>query len=481
MTDPFTDAVKLADLVHRGEVTPTELVDETIARIEKVNPEFNAITIPLFEKARFEAARVSLEAPFAGVPYVVKDLSIVSDGDPCTSSIKGVKESEYRSDHDSYLVRSMREAGFVLVGRTNGPEMGMLPTAEPEAWGPTRNPWDRSRSTGGSSGGSGAAVAGGLVSVAHGNDGGGSVRIPAAICGLVGLKPSRGRISQGPLVVEADNVSGSAVEGFLTHSVRDQAALFDIVSGHRPGDAYCAPTPARPFREEVGVDPGRLRIGVLTHDPVGEIDVDPENVRGARDTADLLASLGHHVEDGFPPALTKGSMPDDYMPCAFVALLRERQRYEALIGRPMTEDDFEPMTWLMMQQANHVTGAQYAAGIDSARIRAGEIERWWTDGWDLLLTPTVAAPPAPIGLIKSTKEDPMGAFAHTVQYITFTVPYNISGQPAISLPMHWNADGLPVGVQLVAAYGREDLLIRIASQLEAARPWAHRHPAVPMA
>lgn len=475
MSEAFADATAQADQVRSGQTTAAELTKAAIKRIEKVNPELNAVVIPLFDKARNEAASPA-DGPFTGVPYLIKDV-IPSKGDPYTASIAGVRKAGYRADHDPYFVERMRQAGFVLAGKTNTPELALVDTTEPLLWGPCRNPWDTSRSTGGSSGGSAAAVAAGMVAVAHGNDGGGSVREPAAKCGVVGLKPTRGRISPGPTVLDSDNVSGMAHEGLITRTVRDLAAVLDVVSGHRPGDAFGAATPARPYLSEVGADPGRLRIGVLTEDPAGQSAVDPECVTAARTVADVLAGLGHDVSDGYPASLREGSWPEAFQPCAAVVVLREVERFGELIGRPLTEDDVEPQTWAYSQMGQAVTGVQYAAGVDSLRVLGRQTESWWEDeGWDLLLTPTLTMQTPPLGLFKPTKEDPFSSLGMGAS--VFTVPFNVSGQPAISLPLHWAADGMPIGVQLAAAHAREDILIRVASQLEAVMPWAGRRPRV---
>ena len=496
MPDPYLDATATAELVRSGAVSPVELIDETIARIEKLNPELNAITIELFDKAR-EQARNPADGPFRGVPYVLKDLTIVSKGDPYTASIAGVKASGYRSDHDSWFVERMREAGFVLVGRANTPEMGIMSTTEPVAWGATRNPWDTERSVGGSSGGSAAAVAAGMVPVAHGNDGGGSVRMPAALNGVVGLKPSRGRISTGPEINVSDLLAGDAHEGLIARSVRDVAAVLDIVGGHRPGDGYAAPTPVASFADALQSDPPPLRIGVLDHDPVGELEVATENVTAVRRAADVLADLGHAVSDGHPPALRDrldGGWPAEFMRCISVAIMREIDHFGELIGRPLTEDDMEPQTWVVCQAGRDVTGAQYAEGIDRFRARARDIESWWEDegGWDLLLTPTtmVAEPPY-LGRADASTDElqwRMRRFTGGSEYeadpfrekfvglMEYLVPYNVSGQPAVSVPTHHTAGGFPIGVHVVGAFGRDDLVLQVASQLEDALPWNERRP-----
>lgn len=475
MSDAFVDATEQAELVRRGEISPAELVDEAIKRIEKVDPEVNAVVVPLFDKGRAEAER-AVDGPFRGVPYVVKDV-IPTKGDPYTAGIAAVKAAGYRADQDTFFVARMRAAGFVLVGKTNTPELALVNTTESVAWGACRNPWDTSRSTGGSSGGSAAAATAGMVAVAHGTDGGGSIREPAAQCGVVGLKPTRGRVSQGPMVLDSDNVSGMAHEGWLTRTVRDTAAVLDIVSGRCPGDAYTAPPPRQPFTFEVGADPGRLRIGVLTQDPTGQGTIDPECVVAARAVADVLDELGHDVCDGFPAVFGRGAWPVAFQPCVATVVLRELQRIGGLIGRALTEADVEPQTWAYAQRGRHVTGAQYAQGVDSLREQARETERWWTtEGWDLLLTPTLMIQTPPLGLFTPTKQDPFSSLGMGASL--FTVPFNVSGQPAISLPLHWSAEGMPVGVQLAAAFGREDVLLRVAAQLESAMPWAHRRPRV---
>lgn len=472
--NPFLDATAQADLVWRGEVTPLELVDQAIAQIERLNPKLNAVIYQRFEKARAEAGTVS--GPFRGVPYLLKDLTY-SKGDLHAAGIAGVKAAGYRADHDAHLVASLRKAGFVLVGMTNTPELGLTATTEPEAFGPSRNPWNTDHSTGGSSGGSAAAVAAGLVPVAHGSDGGGSVRMPSSQCGVVGLKPTRGRISTGPLIRDTDNVSGMSHEGLHTRTVRDLAGMLDAVDGAKPGDAYRAPPPLRPFVKEVGADPGRLRIGLLASDPTGTLTVHPECVRAVRAAAEALAKLGHDVVESFPEVLRKGSWPQEFMPCIAVVVARELNYYGRLIGRPLTENDVEFSTWNYAQMGRGVSVDQYAAGIDSIRLQAREMERWWQDdGWDLLLTPTMPAISPRIGEIQPTRENPFSTLAMSLSH--YTVPFNVSGQPAISLPLHWTPEGLPVGVQLAAAYGRDDVLIRVAAQLEQAMPWAQRRPPI---
>lgn len=469
---PLLDATARAGQIRRREVSPEELLELTIARIEKLNPALNAIVIPLFDKARREA-RSSQDGPFRGVPYVLKDLSLVSQGDPYVAGVAGLRAAGYRSDHDSYFVARMRAAGFVLAGRANSPELGIMGPAEPVTWGWTRNPWNTSYQLGGG-GGAAAAVAAGMVPVAHGNDGGGSVRITAGQCGVVGLMPSRGRVSPGPMIRNSDNVAGMMREGLIARSVRDIASVLDIVSGHCPGDAYCAPDPVRSFATEVGREPGRLRIGVLDSDPTGSIQVDRNCSHAVRVAAEALAKLGHSVAAGFPAILSQGGWPEAFNPCIAVVMARELELLGKLIGRPLTPQDVEPVTWGYAELARRVTAEQYAAGVDSLRVRGHETERWWEEeGWDVLITPTM--PVRSLRVDETAAQD--NSFLQLAVAITlFAVPYNVSGQPAISLPLFWGDDGLPVGVQLVAGYGREDVLLRLAAQLEQAMPWADRSP-----
>lgn len=470
MNDAFQlDATGQAALVSSGQITPTELVAQTIERINKVDPDINSIVIPRYEAAIAEAGTSA--GPFAGVPYVIKDHTLVTDGDLHVQGVKGLKDGGLRGDHDSYFVQRMRRVGFVLVGKTNLPELALSHTTEPEAWGPTRNPWSRDHSVGGSSGGSAAAVAARLVPVAEGTDGGGSGRMPAAACGVYGLKPTRGRVSSGPLVNATDNVGGMGTEAIIARTVRDVAAILDIVQGHEPGEAFGVSTPARPFAEALRPAPKALRIGILDRDPAGVATINPESRDAVTRAADVLLSLSHRVSPGYPRRLAQGSWPEQFLPCFPLIVKRELDRLGELLGRPLGKDDMEPATWAMREMADNVTAEQFAAGIDSLRIYGRELESWWLDdGWDLLLTPTLPAPPSLLRAGAATVE----AFIEDSNALTpetFTVPYNVSGQPAIAVPVTLSSAGLPIGVQLVAAWGREDLLLSVAAQLEQHLGW----------
>ena len=471
------DATAQAALVRERQASPRELVDAAIARIEKLNPRLNAVITPLFEKARAAAdARNLPDGPFRGVPFLLKDLICHSAGDPYHAGMRFLRDARWVEPEDSHLAARFRAAGFVFLGKTNTPELGPVPTTEPVAYGPTRNPWDTSRSPGGSSGGSAAAVASGMVPAAHANDGGGSIRIPASECGLVGLKPSRGRTSLGPDLGES--WAGMAVEHVVTRSVRDTAAILDAVAGAMPGDPYTAPPPARPFREEVGAAPGRLRIGLRVSAPGGELEVHPECVAAARETARLLESLGHRVEESHPGALDDPEVGRASVMVITAWTARDLDYWSQRIGRSIGSRDVEPMVWGIAEMGRGVSAVEYVRAVEYMQAFTRYMASWWADGFDLLLTPTLLEPPPPLGQFDATPEDPMRGFARGGAFVPFTIPFNVTGQPAISLPLHWSADGLPIGVQLAAAYGREDVLIRVASQLEQARPWGNRRPPV---
>lgn len=471
------DATAQADLVRKGEASPRDLVDAAINRIEKLNPELNAVITPLFEKARAAAASKDLpQGPFRGVPFLLKDLGAWSAGDRYCAGMKLLRDLDWREPEDSFLAARYRAAGFVFVGKSNTPEFGSVTTTEPEAFGPSRNPWDPSRSTGGSSGGAGGAVASGMVPVAHANDGGGSIRIPASECGLVGLKPTRGRVSLGPAMAEI--WAGLVADHVVSRSVRDSAAILDATAGPMPGDPYWAPPPARPFAQEVGAPPGRLRIGLRTTTGNPQIPTHPDCVRAATETAKLLESLGHHVEEAWPEALHD---PHAFGP--FSALLaswtaRDIDAWSARTGRAIGAGDVEIHNHVMAEIGRKVTGPQYVQAVVWLQGHARRIQQWWSDGFDLLLTPTLAEPPPPLGEFQGTAEEPLRGLIRSGPFAVYCSPFNITGQPAISLPLHWNDAGLPVGVQLVAAYAREDLLFRVAAQLEEARSWTGRRPRV---
>ena len=468
------DATAQAELARIGEASPTELVEAAIERVEALNGELNAVIHPLFEKAR-EAAPALPDGPFRGVPMVVKDLGPHTAGDPFHEGMRFLKEIGWTEDADTALIRRFREAGFVIVGKTNTPELGILPTTEPEAYGPARNPWDTGRSTGGSSGGSAAAVASGMVPVGHANDGGGSIRIPASSCGLVGLKPSRGRVSFAPDL--GDVMSGLVNDHVVCRSVRDCAAILDVVAGYEPGDPYVAPPPQRPYRQEVGADPGRLRVGLMTTPPGGQFEAHADVVAAARETAELLESLGHRVEEDRPPGLDDPEFVQTFLVRWSSGVAYGLDFWSRRTGREIGAEDVEACTWALAEMGRGHSAAAYLHAIENHQLGARAAASWH-ERFDLLLTPTMGEPPTRIGEYAADPDNPLAPIVRATPIATFTALANITGQPAISLPLHWSDDGLPIGAQLVAPYGDEDVLLRVAAQLEQARPWADREPVV---
>jgi amidase len=464
----FLDATAQAELVARKELSARELVDVAIARVERLNPQLNAVIHERFERARDEAVRVT-GGPFRGVPFLVKDAVCHTAGDPYHCGMRALKNARWTARDDTWLASRFRGAGFVFVGKTNTPELATSCTTEPLAYGPTRNPWDRSRSTGGSSGGSAAAVAAGIVPVAHGNDMGGSIRFPAAMCGVVGLKPTRARTTLGP---DFGEYWGPLTHEFvLTRTIRDTAGVLDAVAGPGPGDPYTAPPPLRPYREEVGREPGRLRVGVRTEARGGGA-VHRDCVAAVEHAARLLESLGHDVATEALPAL---DVPIDH---AFgtvmtVGIGRDVARWSAHLGHDV-RPQLEPMNAMICDAASHIGAAQYVDALDEMHAWGRGVCKWWETA-DVLLLPTSPQPPVPIGTLHPER---LEALALMAELVAFTAPFDLTGQPAISLPMYWNAAGLPIGVQLVAAFGREDVLLRVAAQLEAAQPWAGRSPPI---
>ena len=471
----WMDATDQAALVAKGEVTPGELLEAAIERIEQSNPALNAVVIEWFDHARSVAADPDLpKGPFHGVPFLLKDLHTSFTGQTLSNGNVALKEAAKIDTADTTLVARFKAAGLVIAGRTNSPEMGSLPTTQPLAWGATRNPWALDRTPGGSSGGAAAAVAAGMVPFANASDGGGSIRIPASCCGLVGLKPSQGRITVGPVRAEA----GLGVELCVSRTVRDTAALLDAVRGPGIGDSVIAPPPQRPYAEEVGTDPGRLRIGLLDVHPRGDF-LHEDCVAAVRAAAAMLEGLGHAVEPAWPACLSDTSLVEKFMALWATQMAMAARGFGETLGREVTADDIEPVNGVLVQQAQRLTAVDYAAAQAAGWAFRRELQQWWADGWDLLLTPTLAEPPLPLTEFENNPERPSAPMRRAGQFAAFTPPFNMSGQPAISLPLYRNAEGLPIGIQLAAAYGREDVLIRLAAQLESAHPWSSDHPPIP--
>lgn len=471
------DAVGQADMIRRGEVSPAELVDQALARVDALDPELNAVIHRMDDKARAQAARTLPDAPFGGVPMVLKDLTAASAGDPFHEGMKMRRAIGFRAEADTFLVAKLRAAGFVFVGRTNVPEFGLVPSTEPEAYGPAKNPWDTERSPGGSSGGSAAAVASGMVAVGHANDGGGSIRIPAAVCGLVGFKPTRGLVSLGPDYGEV--WAGFECDHVLTRTVRDCAAALDVLAGPMPGDPYFALPPAGGYRRAVGAEAGSLRVGVLRSDPSGSTTLHPDCLGAVDSTAAVLGELGHRVEEAFPARLADPAFIGDFITTYLAYAEWCLEDSARVTGRPVGPEDCEAFTWTLAEMSRAVTPGKYLAAVRSLQEVSRGIRAWWeTEGWDLLLTPTIPEPPWLLGQFGSPPDNPLAPMFRAATIVPFTAPFNATGQPAVSLPLHWNDDGLPIGVQLVGAYGRDDLLLSVCAQLEAARPWDGRRPPV---
>jgi amidase len=467
----FRSAIELAGMVRAGEISARELVQTSLDRIEELNPELNAFVEIDGERALAAAAEIDPgdERPFAGVPVAIKNNRPVS-GLRLTYGCSLMED--HVADYDHNVTRRLREAGFVIVGSTTLPEYGILPTSEARIFGPTRNPWDPQRTPGGSSGGSAAAVASGMVPVAHGNDGGGSIRIPAACCGLVGLKPARGRISAAPELGE----SLLGIDGMLTRTVAETAAILDVLSGYELGDASWAPPPAEPFSLAAGIPPGRLRIAATTLPPIPAAVVDPVCAQAVTDAAELLRSLGHEVQEVDPPWQIDGVQ--ELFGAVFSTHVALSIAYSGTIaGREPAAADMEPMSWAIYSMVEHLNAVQ---GL-GASLRLQAFTRSLVSflaPYDMLLTPALAERPLPLGTLDTGAPDPMSTFTRSGLFTPFTPVFNASGQPGISLPLYEGDDGLPLAVQLVGRPAGEGALLALAAQLEQAVPWAERRPPV---
>jgi amidase len=380
---------------------------------------------------------------------------------------------DFVPDHDSTLVSRLKSAGLVILGKTNTPEFGLLPTTEPALFGPSRNPWDPTRITGGSSGGSAAAVAAGIVPVAHANDGGGSIRIPASCCGLFGLKPTRARNPLGPDY--GDMFTGLVAEHAVTRSVRDSAALLDITSGEDLGDPYFAPPPARPFLDEMGRDPGKLRIGFTTASQSGA-PIHEDCVKAVLDAAKLCADLGHIVEEA-SPSIDGEALTKMFLVIWSAGLVWTINGYAYVSGRQPSADDFEPLTWTFYQIGQKHSAGDYLTALQLVQ-RLSRVTAHFFVNYDVWLTPTLAEPPLPLGSFDASPGDPLNGMRVAEKFVPFTPLCNATGQPAMSVPLYWNEAGLPIGTHFVGRFGDEATLFRLAAQLEAARPWANRRPKI---
>jgi len=468
MTAAPPDASELASRVASGDVSAIELVETAIAAIERLNPDINAIVSTRFERALEEAAGNYPQGPFAGVPFLTKDLGCETAGEPHYMGCRALASADHRSTQTSYLADHFRNAGFINLGRAATPEFGSTITTEPLLGGPCRNPWDLDRSTGGSSGGSAAAVAAGIVPVAHAGDGGGSIRVPASECGLVGLKPTRGRVSSGPTLGES--WGGLATDFVVTRSVRDAASILDAVSGPMPGDPYWAQQPEQTFATEATRDPGRLRIALISNLEDGLVH--RECVAAVEKAGLLLQDLGHDVVDDSCDLLETEHFIEDLVTIISVATLADLTFVESVIGRTAGPDDIEATNHRYATLGQRATGTDYLGAIENMHAYGRRMAGYWDESsYDVVVTPTLGEPPPLIGEIPGPEGDAkLGAL------LRFTARFNMTGQPAISLPLHSTDDGLPVGVQFVGAAGAESTLLRLATQIETAAPWAHRTP-----
>ena len=486
------DGLGLAALIANRELAAMEVVDAAIDRAQAVNPKLNAIIYPLYERARSQAQGDCGQGPFAGVPFLLKDLYQELEGVPAAYGCKALKQQAKPAAQSSEITRRWLAAGIVPIGRTNTPEFGAKGITEPEAWGATRNPWNTDHIPGGSSGGSAAAVAAGVVPMAGANDGGGSIRLPAGHCGLFGLKPGRGRTPWGPAFSEL--LQGAAINHIVSRSVRDSAAMLDATHGPEVGSFFHIQPPQRPYLEEVGRDPGRLKIAYSTRSPIGT-EVDAEAVKAVEDSARLLESLGHHVEEG-EPVVNGHQLARDFIIAWFgnVAVTVDEIKRETGCGNQGFEDD----TLIMAEFGRATRADEYVASVQRWNEYARALGEFH-QRHDLWLSPTMARPPARVGeiatpawqhklaralmaiglsrvMVKSGVIEQM--VQENLQWVPYTQLGNLTGAPGMSVPMHWTQDGLPLGVQFMAAPGGEDVLIRLAAQLEQAAPWRDRWPAL---
>jgi len=469
----FTDYAKydglgLAALVAKKKIKPIELLDEAIARAEALNPKLNAIVYKDYDRARTAAKGKLPKGAFTGVPFLLKDIFALAEGMPTRQAARFFPPIPW--PHDSTLTARFKQSGLVPFGKTNVPEFGLVPTTESKLYGAAHNPWDLSRSTGGSSGGSGAAVAAGIVPLAHANDGGGSIRIPASCCGLVGLKPTRGRTSYGPDL--AQSVDGLGVDLVVSRSVRDTAAALDAVAGFVPGDPYCAPPEPESYLDAMKRKPKRLRIAFSTKKLDGK-PLHPDCVAAVKRAAKLCADLGHEVAEA-APALDQSVLIPIFMILWSANLAAGIDTLARLTGQTPKPELFEGLTWGLYENGRKISASEYLQARDVINAAARETAKFH-ETYDMWLSATLAEPPVKLGTFDMEERDPQKSFTPLIDYVPFTAMQNVTGQPAINMPLHWNKDGLPIGVQFVGRFGDELGLLKLAAQLEGAAPWAHQY------
>jgi len=464
------DGLGVAELVKKKKVKPSELVEAAIERIERLNPKLNAVVFKGYDDARARA-KTKLSGVFAGVPMLLKDILGFKKGWPNRDGARFMQARP--AGYDSTLVARFEAAGLIPLGKTNVPEFGIVPLTESKLYGPARNPWNLDHSTGGSSGGSAAAVAAGIVPLAHANDGGGSIRIPAACCGLVGLKPTRGRNPLGPMA--GDIMGGLLAEHVVSRTVRDTAAALDATAGPELGDPYPAPPQPGSYLATIKKKPKKLRIAFATTRFDGSA-FDPECKAAVEAAAKLCAKLGHHVEEGMPQVSPLFFIAH-FLPVWGSGLTMLIDFIAAASGRSPVREEFEGLTWGLYQYGKRVTAAQYQLCWATLQGVTRKVAAW-QQPYDAWITPVLAQPPLKIGSVDLEETDLMKGFAPIINYIPFSALQNVTGQPAISLPLAWSKSGLPVGVQFVGRFGEEHVLLQLAAQIEKAAPWIKKKPPV---
>jgi amidase len=462
------DGLALAGLVARKKLKASELVEEAIARATRVNPKLNAVVFEDYERARKTAKGKLPKGPFTGVPFFLKDIFALAEGMPTRQASRFFPSVP--SDHDSLITSRFKRAGLIPLGKTNVPEFGLVPTTESKLYGPAHNPWNLSRSTGGSSGGSAALVAAGVVPFAHANDGGGSIRIPASCCGLVGLKPSRGRISFAPDFQEV--VDGLATDLVVSRTVRDTAAALDAVGGSIQGDPYASPPAPNSYLAAIRRKPKKLRIAFSTI-KLDNTALHPDCVAAVKAAARLCERLGHDVDEE-SPKLDQTLLIPAFMALWAGNLAAGIDGLARLTGAAIKEELFEGLTWGLYRAGKSVSASDYLLAKMAMNLAAREAARFHQT-YDVWISATLGSPPVPLGTFNMDERDPVKAFAPLIDYVPFTAMQNVTGQPAINVPLHWNAEGLPIGVHLVGRFGDEETLLKLAAQLETAAPWAKNY------
>jgi amidase len=465
------DGLGLAELVRKKKIKPLELVDEAISRAEALNPKLNFVIFKDYERARDAAKGKLPKGPFTGVPFFLKDIFAYAQGMPTRQAARFIPSIPW--PHDCLLTARFRASGLVMLGKTNVPEFGLVPTTESKLYGAARNPWNLAHSTGGSSGGSGAAVAAGIVPLAHANDGGGSIRIPASCCGLVGLKPTRARVSFAPDM--GDSVDGLAIDLVVSRSVRDTAAALDAVAGSVEGDPYWAPPQPASYLEAMKRKPKRLKIAFNTKKLDGTA-LHPDCTAAVKAAAKLCESLGHSVEEA-SPELNQSTLIPAFMALWSANLAAGIDGIARLTGQAPAADLFEGLTWGLYEAGKRVSASEYLLA-KMAMQQASRLAAKFHETYDVWLSATLGLPPVKLGTFDMDERDPNKSFAPLIDYVPFTAMQNVTGQPAINLPLHWNKAGLPIGVQFVGRFGDELTLLKLAAELEKLSPWAHRYASI---